>query len=358
MAFKKGDRVKFLNDTGGGVITGIIDNKTATVLIEDGFEVPVLLKELLPDGESSVEDTGNTGFTGIVVEEKEEEGVPDTETDFDSEDVSAIDSIPPQDKECNLFAAIVKSPENSAEKDLYLINDSNYRLLYTILLRDEGGYLNSGTGMLEEETKIFIRSFTRDELNERPVLKFQGIFYMKGIYEPKSPVQREIELDPAEVSGSGNYTTNDFFEQDAYLLPVYIEALEKVGSGLSEEEINALTALKEKYDPPGTERSKTKKKKKAGEPEEIDLHIEELVDDHRGMSNAEILETQMARFTTALEGALRSGTGKIVFIHGVGNGRLKLRIRQTLDRKYPRLRYQDASFKEYGYGATMVITGK
>lgn len=45
---------------------------------------------------------------------------------------------------------------------------------------------------------------------------------------------------------------------------------------------------------------------------------------------------------------------KIVFIHGVGNGVLKNEIRKQLERKY-KVYYQDASFREYGYGATMVI---
>jgi dsDNA-specific endonuclease/ATPase MutS2 len=63
----------------------------------------------------------------------------------------------------------------------------------------------------------------------------------------------------------------------------------------------------------------------------------------------------MSRFTIALDGAVRSKTKKIVFIHGIGNGKLKYEIRKTLDSKYSRLKYQDASFKEYGYGATMVI---
>jgi dsDNA-specific endonuclease/ATPase MutS2 len=63
----------------------------------------------------------------------------------------------------------------------------------------------------------------------------------------------------------------------------------------------------------------------------------------------------MSRFTTALEGAILAGTRRIVFIHGVGNGRLKHEILKTLNRKYPKLRYQDASFKKYGYGATLVM---
>jgi dsDNA-specific endonuclease/ATPase MutS2 len=44
----------------------------------------------------------------------------------------------------------------------------------------------------------------------------------------------------------------------------------------------------------------------------------------------------------------------VVFIHGVGNGTLKLEIRRELEKKDKILTFQDASFKEYGYGATMV----
>jgi len=92
--------------------------------------------------------------------------------------------------------------------------------------------------------------------------------------------------------------------------------------------------------------------------EEIDLHIESIVDDHSNMSNGEIINTQMARFTTALEGARIGKTKKIVFIHGIGNGKLRYELRKTLDNKYPDLQYNDASFAEYGFGATMVILKK
>jgi hypothetical protein len=47
--FKVGDKVKFLNDTGGGVVSGIIDNKLVNVRIEEGFDVPVLISELVAD---------------------------------------------------------------------------------------------------------------------------------------------------------------------------------------------------------------------------------------------------------------------------------------------------------------------
>jgi dsDNA-specific endonuclease/ATPase MutS2 len=89
--------------------------------------------------------------------------------------------------------------------------------------------------------------------------------------------------------------------------------------------------------------------------EEVDLHIHHILPDCENLTPGEILEAQMARFTTALNGAIRNRQKKIVFIHGKGEGKLKYEIRKKLESDYPRLTFQDASFKEYGYGATLVI---
>ena len=45
---------------------------------------------------------------------------------------------------------------------------------------------------------------------------------------------------------------------------------------------------------------------------------------------------------------------KIVFIHGKGDVVLRKALIDELKRKYSNFRYQDASFQEYGFGATMV----
>ena len=45
---------------------------------------------------------------------------------------------------------------------------------------------------------------------------------------------------------------------------------------------------------------------------------------------------------------------KIVFIHGKGEGVLRNALIKELKHKYKNCSYQDASFQEYGYGATMV----
>ena len=42
---------------------------------------------------------------------------------------------------------------------------------------------------------------------------------------------------------------------------------------------------------------------------------------------------QLARFEFSLETALRNKQKRIVFIHGVGNGKLKMELRQILERE-------------------------
>jgi len=86
---------------------------------------------------------------------------------------------------------------------------------------------------------------------------------------------------------------------------------------------------------------------------EINLHIEELLDNYRGMSNAEIINVQLKYFQKALDKAVTGHFKKLVVIHGVGNGRLKHEVRTILSSE--NFRFYDGSYAKYGYGATEVI---
>ena len=72
------------------------------------------------------------------------------------------------------------------------------------------------------------------------------------------------------------------------------------------------------------------------------------------MSNSEILNYQLDKFREVLEQYKNKREQRIVFIHGKGDGVLRKALLDELKRKYPTFRHQDASFQEYGFGATMV----
>ncbi len=86
---------------------------------------------------------------------------------------------------------------------------------------------------------------------------------------------------------------------------------------------------------------------------EIDLHIEELVDSHRGMTNAEILRHQMSEFRSFFARAIHHRIPRLIIIHGVGEGVLKDEVRLFLAKK-DHLEYFDAPYTHYGKGATEI----
>jgi len=93
---------------------------------------------------------------------------------------------------------------------------------------------------------------------------------------------------------------------------------------------------------------------------EIDLHIENLLDSHTNMTNHEILTFQMKVCKKFVQDAIENGTKKIVLVHGKGEGVLKNEIHTFLIslKKFNdvNLDFHDASFQRFGMGgATEVI---
>jgi len=87
---------------------------------------------------------------------------------------------------------------------------------------------------------------------------------------------------------------------------------------------------------------------------EVDLHVEELVNSHKHLSNGQILYIQMGRFEQALDNALAKNAKRLIVIHGIGTGKLKSEIHARL-KLMPHLKYYDASYSKYGFGATEIL---
>jgi dsDNA-specific endonuclease/ATPase MutS2 len=86
---------------------------------------------------------------------------------------------------------------------------------------------------------------------------------------------------------------------------------------------------------------------------EIDLHLKE------GYNRPDAVDRQLARFRAELDSVVRTGLKEIIFIHGVGNGKLKQELRRILETSYKTCSYQDAPFNRFGFGgATLVIIKK
>src|SRR5690606_38943897 len=86
---------------------------------------------------------------------------------------------------------------------------------------------------------------------------------------------------------------------------------------------------------------------------EIDLHIEVLIDSHKGMNNNQILEVQMSRLRSFLYQASARKIKRLIIIQGVGEGILGHAVGRYVDGQ-DNMESHDASYQEYGYAATQI----
>lgn len=119
------------------------------------------------------------------------------------------------------------------------------------------------------------------------------------------------------------------------------------------EEFDLDAVIKEKNPPKRQQSSRPKPKDKGAPPMEVDLHINQLVKSSKGLSNHEMLNLQLDTARHKLEFAMKKRIQRVVFIHGVGEGVLKMELEYLLSR-YGNIKYYDADYQKYGLGATEV----
>jgi Smr domain len=88
---------------------------------------------------------------------------------------------------------------------------------------------------------------------------------------------------------------------------------------------------------------------------ELDLHIEKLVEKWAGLDNLEILTIQLQTFEKYLDLAQVHHLPSMVVIHGLGTGRLRDEIHETLRLKKGVKSFVNRYDSRYGYGATEIF---
>ena len=119
-------------------------------------------------------------------------------------------------------------------------------------------------------------------------------------------------------------------------------------SSKSLESVLSEKETKKRQNPP-----KVSSKERTQPAMEVDLHINQLVKNSRRMQNHEMLDLQLETAKRRLEFAIQNRIQRIVFIHGVGEGVLKLEL-EYLFKRYEGLKFYDANYQKYGQGATEV----
>ncbi|TNF42316.1 MAG: DUF2027 domain-containing protein [Bacteroidetes bacterium] len=343
---KIGDKVKFLNDVGGGVVTRFLNKNMVMVENYDGFEIPYPVLQLL-----------NTSDPELNVGSGKIERAPVQQQTVTANKVEENKGVIIKGKESpDFYFCIVPTDSTNpigGKIELYLVNDSNFTVLYLYSHLKNGVSKSVKHGTVQSNSKVELESLLQNDLSELPEFGFQIIFFQKEENDWHEPIVKRFKVNPVKFYKETSFHPNLFFRKNALVLQISKSILTTEIDKLTEDDFKKL--VQEKEVKPATQKPV---QKRTEDIVEIDLHINELIDNPAGLSNAEILEIQKEKVESEMKLAIQTGVKKIVFIHGVGQGVLKQEVINLLKTKFKKYYFQDASFKEYGYGATMVILRK
>lgn len=388
---KIGDKVRFISEVGGGVVSGFQGKNIVLVQDEDGFDIPMAINDVvvigeedynkahLPYGKPEPKKPDNRSVKAIMGDQSN--AVDNQDNDDDEVDFSKVTFRAPVEERKGgnaLSAYLAFVPIDIKEIthtrfECYFVNDSNYYIQYSYLAADGNSWTLRSQGEVEPNTKEYIEEFGREELNAFGHVAIQLFAYKREKpFVLKPVVDVQFRIDPVKFYKLHTFQENDFFEQPALLhtiiendkvtRPLVVDA-KQLKAEMYHVEPNDNTKVAShqhngyvrRYDD-GRKGGNPFITKRKGDEDVIvvDLHANALLDTTAGMSAGDILNYQLDVFRRTLKEHASKKGQRIVFVHGKGEGVLRRALINDLVYRFKHYTYQDASFQEYGYGATQV----
>lgn len=365
MELKPGDKVRFLNEKGGGIVTGIISSTMANVAIEEGFEVPVLIKDLLliePQGAAGRFFDRPMNVQAPARETQARETNPKSAEPvgpdyIDDDRVSFLYRQSGMKTVEGIHLAFAPTDQRmliTGDLSVFLINNTSFDALYSVYLKEtEKDYAGFDYDVIPAYSKILIETIQREDLEGWCDGVIQVIFHKSTVSQVLSPLHAAFKMKPVR------------FYREASYLDFPLIGLKAIMINLGDIAGQVIMAAEEELAKSGLDLAAQQKVMAVAPPAlidlhkisareaEVDLHISALRTDYPAMSNSEILNYQLDYFTRMLESAIAYNYTRVVFIHGIGNGTLKSALISKLT-GYEQIEFKTASFSNYGNGAIEV----
>jgi len=347
--FKEGDYVSFLNEKQEGIVKEILPGGNILVDIEDGFPIEVTSNEI------------------VLVKRKPESKTDDHSRQKEEEEKTAAAELPytsyPElfslKNELYLLVLPTENQVSSGPIRLYMTNTTELHFVYTIHSRKNNTSTGFHYGTIQPGRCIFLVDIKRDQLFDKGEFVFDALIFQFNPHNRSSRIHKSIEITLPDISQTFSSLPSPLcFAKTVHLYSV----LEQ--DPLNEDAI--FEKLKSEYSQPQKQKKSVANEKQKSKNQdhpvqfglspskfEVDLHIEELTDQVEKLSTSSMLEMQLEHFRKELDQAILRHARSIVFIHGIGNGKLKAEIRKELTSSG--FRFADGAYNRYGAGATEVF---
>lgn len=311
---KLGDKVRFVNENMQGVVTNIKGN-TAGVTIEDDFEIPVLLSEIVK-------------ITSI--EEKPADQKSPTQK-------PAFVQL-----HTGIHAAFDKISETVYELKIH--NSEVAWLMLAVYVFQNNKYQLLQHNVIELENTVSITKLNTEDFNQWNHLQFQMMFVEHEHHNKlKNQLIKTLKISQKEFFAA--YKNCYFLGHQAICFRLDDTAshidLQKLKTKDFSEPVSQTLQANSLPQAPG---------------QIIDLHAEQLIKDPKTLSASAILDAQMDAIQKALEAAYLNKVPQLTFIHGVGNHFLKNKLKNYLAMNKQWVKeFKDADPLKFGGGATDVF---
>ncbi|MGM9853564.1 MAG: DUF2027 domain-containing protein [Muribaculaceae bacterium] len=384
-----GDIVRFLNDVGGGRVARIAGT-VAYVEDEDGFETPMPVRECVvvrtaaqAAADKSAASAGAykartaSDMAREALEAKaraEHREAPRAEAPAAPVPVTLTSSDiaeTPEGDTLNVvlgFEATDSRHMSATHYEASLVNDSNYYLYVALLSQADGeeGWTDRYDGIVEPNIQVTIDTYSNADVAEMDRLAVQLVAFKRDkSFGLQRPVSAEFKVDTTKFFKLHCFKQSPYFDRPALTFEVVRDGktqgeaaapvpapAEKPAQVPVIKDLRAKVARDRRPSP--EHRGAVSRSSRPGEPIEVDLHIDSLLDSTAGMSSANILNYQIDTFREVMDKNLRNHGQKIVFIHGKGDGVLRQALTKELNYRYKGCNAEDASYANYGGGATVV----
>ena len=352
--FKVGDRVNFLNDKGGGVIKKIIDTRMAEVEIEDGFNVPVLMSELVLDFRT--QPSKQQQIVDNVQKEIKNQQIIEQETQNEARR-SELRRFARNSEEEGIYLAFIPHDQQwllTGLIDVAVVNNTPADALYSFNLKEDEKYANIDYGSIAPFSKVVVEAISREDIEHWCEGVIQVVLCQDDVDFVYHPLHAPFSLRTSRFFKDGSFVESGLLGEKAMMI-----CLSTV-TALKWSETDFTKLMKDGVMQPKANKDIVKKEaaidRHQTQPGEavVDLHIGELVDNILGMSSNDIFRVQINYFKKMLDSAIENDYSKVTFIHGVGNGVLKNAIIEEL-KHYENTENRMAEISRFGVGAIDVM---
>src|SRR5687768_5464870 len=185
MKLRIGDKVRFLNEVGEGIISRIKDKNTVFVEMQDGFEIPFQVNQLVPI------------HTELIIDKHAE----NIELNPEAHLTDAVYFVIEPDHD---FPSLIN------DYKLYLFNASSFNLLFSYSIKDDEYFQTLKHGEVGAFQKVLLRQVKLQFFKEYVYHKIECLLYKNTFFKAQTPIAEVLHISPAILAKSKTIKHEEF----------------------------------------------------------------------------------------------------------------------------------------------------